>query len=173
MCATYLKFQRYILGASDQSLRKKHEEAAASYEKDVPKANMEWICKDSLADYNPDEDNNWSKSCGVTSQTLGESPKHVYLCRNLNVFTSGAYFPAGIFSEHENHYWGPATLPTCTDYESAVKQFVEADKKRQEKIDRNMKALKTFGEQEMQRMLEVCDEEEQREEEMVEEVLNC
>lgn len=31
------------------------EDAAASYEADVPKANREWICKDSLSDYNSDE----------------------------------------------------------------------------------------------------------------------
>ena len=67
---------------------------------------------------------------------------------------------------------GPATLPTCKDYESAVKQFAEANQKRQEKINRNVKALKTYGELEMQRMLEECDEEDQREEEIMEEVLN-
>ena len=66
-----------------------------------------------------------------------------------------------------------ASMPTCTDYESAVKQFMETNKKRQAKIDRNLKALANFGEEEMKRMLEhsASEDDDEKAEEMNEEVM--
>ena len=93
------------------------------------------------------------------------------MCRNLNAFYFYHSFFRYLFRTANNI--GPSSMPTCTDYESAVKQFMETNKKRQAKIDRNLKALANFGEEEMKRMLEqsASEDDDEKAEEMNEEVI--